>query len=119
MHGSSKTFSIPQYGKHSWLTLLKLLLFAAVIIILRCIFRVIEFSQGHDGYLARHEVYMYLFDTAPMFTVQVMFHLVHAADVFGTGTMGKLTDNESYIDLYERSAWHEDEAGAVGNGESK
>jgi hypothetical protein len=104
MNGSSKTLSIPQYSKHSWLALLKLLLCAAVIIILRCVFRVIEFSQGHDGYLASHEVYMYLFDTAPMFAVQVMFHLVHAADIFGTGTMGKLSDNESCIDLYERSA---------------
>jgi hypothetical protein len=47
---------------------------------------------------------MYLFDTAPMFAVQVMFHLVHAADIFGTGTVGKLADNESCIDLYERSA---------------
>jgi hypothetical protein len=104
MSGSSKALSIPQYGKYSWLALLKLLLCAAVIIILRCVFRVIEFSQGHDGYLASHEVYMYLFDTAPMFAVQVMFHLVHAADIFGTGTVGKLADNESCIDLYERSA---------------
>jgi hypothetical protein len=104
MSGSSKALSIPQYGKYSWLALLKLLLCAAVIIILRCVFRVIEFSQGHDGYLASHEVYMYLFDTAPMFAVQVMFHLVHAADIFGTRRMGKLADNESCIDLYERSA---------------
>lgn len=104
MRNSPKTLSIPQYSKYSWLALLKLLLCAAVIIILRCVFRILEFSQGHDGYLASHEVYMYLFDTAPMFAVQVMFHLVHAADVFGLGTLGKLADNESCIDLYARSA---------------
>jgi hypothetical protein len=104
MSGSSKALRIPQYGKYSWLALLKLLLCAANMIILRCVFRVIEFSQGHDGYLASHEVYMYLFDTAPMFAVQVMVHLVHAADIFGTGTVEKLADNESCIDLYERSA---------------
>lgn len=104
MHNSPKSFCVPQYGKYSWLALLKLLLCAAVIIILRCIFRVIEFSQGHGGYLASHEVYMYLFDTAPMFAVQIMFHLVHAVDIFGLGTSRKLADNSSYIDLYERSA---------------
>jgi hypothetical protein len=104
MHSSPKTLSVPQYGKRSWLALLKLLLCAAVIIIIRCIFRVVEFSQGHDGYLASHEVFMYVFDTAPMFAVQFMFHFVHAADVFGLGTLGKLADNESYIHLYERSA---------------
>jgi hypothetical protein len=103
IHSSSKSFSIPQYSKYSWLALLKLLLCAAVIVILRCIFRVIEFGQGHDGYLASHEVYMYLFDTAPMFAVQIMFHLVHAADIFAPGMSGR-ADNESYIDLYERSA---------------
>lgn len=103
MHSSPKSFLVPQYGKYSWLALLKLLLSAAVIVILRCIFRVIEFSQGHDGYLASHEVYMYLFDTAPMFAVQIMFHVVYAADVFGPGTLAR-ADNESYIDLYERSA---------------
>ncbi|EMD62746.1 hypothetical protein COCSADRAFT_67636, partial [Bipolaris sorokiniana ND90Pr] len=75
-------FSIPQHGKYSWVALLKMLLCAAVIIILRCIFRVIEFGQGHDGYLASHEVYMYTLDTAPMLAVQVMFHFMHAADVF-------------------------------------
>jgi hypothetical protein len=103
MHASSKSFSIPQYSQYSWLALLKLLLCAAVIVILRCIFRVIEFSQGHDGYLGSHEVYMYLFDTAPMFAVQIMFHLVYAADVFGPGMSG-MADSDSYIDLYERSA---------------
>ncbi|KAH7410432.1 RTA1 like protein-domain-containing protein [Phaeosphaeria sp. MPI-PUGE-AT-0046c] len=115
MHNSPKSFSVPQYGKHSWLTILKLLLCAAVVVILRCVFRVIEFSQGHDGYLASHEVYMYLFDAAPMFAVQVMFHPVHAADVFGLGTLGKLADNESCIDLYQRSARHEDETGPMEN----
>lgn len=103
MHNSPKGFAVPQYSKHSWLALLKLLLCAAVIVILRCIFRVIEFGQGHDGYLASHEVYMYLFDAAPMFVVQVMFHPVHAADVFGLGTLRKVADNESYIDLNQRS----------------
>lgn len=97
-------FSIPQYNKYSWLALLKLLLCAALIIILRCMFRVIEFGQGHDGYLASHEVYMYILDTAPMFAVQVMFHFVHAADVFGPSKLGRLADNESCIDLYVRSA---------------
>ena len=75
-----------------------------MIIILRCIFRVVEFSQGHDGYLASHEMYMYLFDTTPMLAVQAMFHFVHAADVFGLGTLRRLEDNASFIDLYERSA---------------
>ncbi|KAH7349174.1 RTA1 like protein-domain-containing protein [Pyrenochaeta sp. MPI-SDFR-AT-0127] len=104
LRGSTKMLSIPQNGHHSWTALLKLLLCAAVIIILRCIFRVLEFAQGHGGYLASHEVYMYLFDTAPMLVVQVMFHFVHAADVFGLDSIGKARDIEGFIELYDRSA---------------
>lgn len=104
MCSSPKTSSLPQYGKFSWKALFRVLLVAAVIIILRCIFRVVEFSQGHNGYLASHEMYMYLLDTTPMLAVQVMFHFVHAADVFCLGTLGRLKDNESFINLYERSA---------------
>jgi hypothetical protein len=46
---------------------------------------------------------MYVFDTLPMFMVQVLFHFVRADDVFGTnhGAAKKL-DNE-IIGLYERA----------------
>lgn len=102
VRSSLKGYKITQYGKHSWSSLLKLLLCAAMIIILRCVFRMVEFSQGHDGYLVSHEVYMYVFDTIPMLAVQVMFHFVYASDVFGSGAMSKLVDNDSCIDLSER-----------------
>jgi hypothetical protein len=103
MKRSQRGLLVPKYSKHSWETLLKLLLCAAVIVIARCIFRVIEFGQGHDGYLASHEVYMYIFDAAPMFGVQVMFHFVHAGDIIAGGRAGKAVDSESYVDLYMRS----------------
>lgn len=102
MRNDSK-FSTPlQYGNHSGSALLRLLLLAALIIILRCIFRILEFSQGHEGYLASHEAYMYIFDTTPMFLVQAMLHLVYAAKVFGPATSGRLSNSESFIRLNER-----------------
>ncbi|KAF9739915.1 hypothetical protein PMIN06_010027 [Paraphaeosphaeria minitans] len=104
MRSSPKAFQVVQHGKYSWSALLKLLLSAAVIIILRCIFRIMEFGQGHDGYLTSHEVYMYLFDTVPMLVVQVMFHFLYAADVFGASALDMSGDNHSFINLYERSA---------------
>lgn len=102
MSRSSKQYAIPQYGKHSWDTLLKMVLAAAVIIILRCIFRVVEFAQGHSGYLVSHEIYMYIFDAAPMLVVQIMMHFVYAAEVFGVGSHSRLGKTESVIDLYQR-----------------
>ncbi|KAG4431805.1 hypothetical protein IFR05_012713 [Cadophora sp. M221] len=85
-----------QYGKCTWYSLLMLLLATAAVIILRCVFRIIEFGQGHDGYLVTHEVFLYLFDAVPMLGVQTMFHLIHAGDVFPPSfAVQKLDDEES------------------------
>lgn len=96
MRFSPARFTIPTHSKRTWVHMIKLLFAAAVIIILRCIFRIIEFSQGHSGYLASHEIYLYIFDTFPMFLVQSMFHVVHAGDFLPAGfAMNKLDDNTS------------------------
>ncbi|KAL5321395.1 hypothetical protein ACEPPN_009353 [Leptodophora sp. 'Broadleaf-Isolate-01'] len=101
MRSSPARFTIPAYGTRTWVALLKLLFAAAALIILRCIFRVVEFGQGHDGYLASHEVYMYLFDAFPMFVVQAMFHFVHAGDVFPPNfAMGKLANDSKGDDIF-------------------
>ncbi len=100
MRSSPARYTIPSYGKRSWITLLKLLFTAAAIIILRCIFRIIESSQGREGYLASLEAYMYVFDAVPMFLVQAMFHFVHAGDVFPRNFgMEKLADNDSETNI--------------------
>jgi hypothetical protein len=44
---------------------------------------------------------MYIFDTLPMFAVQVMFHFVRTDEVFGLRVSKKL-DSE-IIELYERA----------------
>ncbi|RAQ42116.1 RTA1 like protein [Aspergillus flavus] len=51
------------------------------LIIVRCLFRIVEFCQGNAGYLASHEVFMYVFDTLLMFVVQTVFHFLHPANV--------------------------------------
>ncbi|KAJ4313951.1 Lipid-translocating exporter-like protein rta1 [Neodidymelliopsis sp. IMI 364377] len=102
MSKSPKRHVIPQYGKYPWNKLLMMVLAAAFIIVARCVFRVIEFAQGHSGYLVSHEIYIYMFDAAPMLVVQVMMHFVYAAEVFGVGRSMRLGKTESIIDLYER-----------------
>lgn len=100
MAKSPKTIS--SYGKHSWNGLLTLLI-AAVLIILRCIYRVAELAMGSDGFLMGHEVFMYVADAGPMFLVQAMFNVIHAGDVFPEiFVTGKLADSESYINLQEQ-----------------
>ncbi|KAJ5145194.1 hypothetical protein N7448_002586, partial [Penicillium atrosanguineum] len=62
-----------QYGP-----LLYVLFGVSGLIIIRCIYRVIEFCQGNDGYLMGHEAFLYIFDTIPMIVVQVIFHFYHS-----------------------------------------
>jgi len=100
MSKSAMRYSIPTYGKHSWRGLLRLLFVAAVIIIARCLYRILSFAGGAKGTLMSHEVWMYVGDSAPMFVVQTMFLFIHAGNVFPKG--GLLKDarlDESYISL--------------------
>ncbi|KAG4254670.1 hypothetical protein BFJ72_g15155 [Fusarium proliferatum] len=45
----------------------------SVIILVRSIFRVIEYLQGNDGYLISHEIFLYVFDAILMAIVMVIF----------------------------------------------
>ncbi|KAJ5629390.1 RTA1 domain protein [Penicillium herquei] len=58
----------------SWRTLLYLLFAASALIIIRCIYRMMEAGQGSTGYFATHEAFIYCFDMLPMLTVQTAFH---------------------------------------------
>ncbi|THC94949.1 hypothetical protein EYZ11_005588 [Aspergillus tanneri] len=71
--------------------LLFVLLGVAALIIARCVYRIVEFVEGNDGYLMGHEVFMYVFDTLPMFVVQSVFHLFHPGRV--------LVEKTEYIDI--------------------
>ena len=50
-----------------WRQFLYVIYLSSALILLRQIYRVIEFAQGFTGYLAVHEVYFYIFDTIPIF----------------------------------------------------
>ncbi|KAF4629381.1 hypothetical protein G7Y89_g8765 [Cudoniella acicularis] len=91
------------YTKHTWQSLLRLLLIGAALIIGRCLFRVAEFGMGMDGFLMSKEAFMYIGDTMPMLIVQVMFHIVHAGNVFTSEFVAaKGVVSESYVQLNER-----------------
>ncbi|KAH6614960.1 RTA1 like protein-domain-containing protein [Boeremia exigua] len=53
----------------------------SVLILIRSLFRVIEYIQGNDGYLLRHEVYLYVFDAVLMFAVMVILNVSYPGDI--------------------------------------
>lgn len=56
-----------------WESILAMLYTVSVFILVRSIFRVIEYSMGQDGYLLKHEWTLYVFDAVLMFGVVVAF----------------------------------------------
>jgi hypothetical protein len=57
------------------------LYFTSGLIMVRSIFRVIEYIQGNSGYLLSHEVFLYIFDALLMLAVMIMFNWVHPSEV--------------------------------------
>lgn len=56
-----------------WRRYLWVLYTTSAIILVRSIFRVIEYLQGNAGYLISHEIFLYVFDTILMAAVMVIF----------------------------------------------
>ncbi|KAB8253780.1 RTA1 like protein-domain-containing protein [Aspergillus pseudonomiae] len=65
----------------TWETVIFGLYSASVLILIRSIFRLIEYAQGNDGYLISHEVFMYVFDSTLMFITMVGMSFFHPSKV--------------------------------------
>ncbi|KAH7378001.1 RTA1 like protein-domain-containing protein [Cadophora sp. MPI-SDFR-AT-0126] len=74
---TATSLSIP-WQKHLWA-----LYISSALILIRSIFRVVEFLQGNAGYLFSHEAFMYAFDAILMFGVLVLFCWLHPGEIRG------------------------------------
>lgn len=57
-----------------WRLLMKVLFASSLLILIRSIFRVIEYVGGQDGYLLQKEVFLYVFDSLVMLIVMVVYN---------------------------------------------
>ncbi|CAG8232621.1 unnamed protein product [Penicillium salamii] len=64
-----------------WRGLLFALYIASILILIRSIYRIVEFVQGNSGYLISHEVFLYVFDAAMMFLVMIVMNFFHPSVV--------------------------------------
>jgi hypothetical protein len=60
-------------GGIPWQRYLYVLYIASFIIMIRSVFRVVEYLQGNSGYLISHEIFLYIFDTILMAAVMFIF----------------------------------------------
>jgi RTA1 like protein. len=66
-----------QAALRSWESALWGLYIASALILVRSIFRLVEYAQGNDGYLIGHEVFMYVFDAMLMGFAMVTMNVFH------------------------------------------
>lgn len=97
-HASQSLAAASTSVKSSWEGLLYALYISSVAILIRSIFRVVEYIQGNAGYLLRNEVWLYLFDGVLMLTVMVVFNLVHPSRVI-SGKRGRKGNEEGQLEL--------------------
>ena len=83
-----------------WQKHMNLMYAAGVLIMVRSVFRAIEYLQGDDGYLLAREAYLYVFDAVLMLIVMLLFNVVHPAELFVR--RGRIEKFASDIALQER-----------------
>ncbi|KAJ9295543.1 hypothetical protein DTO271G3_5999 [Paecilomyces variotii] len=90
-----------------WRKDLYTLYITSILILVRCIVRVVEYLQGVSGYIMTHEVFIYVFDFLLMFIVMVIFNIIHPSGIYavlrGGGKVSKYCRTKQYdIAMLER-----------------
>ena len=65
----------------TWRKHLNNLYITSAFILVRSVFRVVEYLQGNNGFLMKHEVFLYVFDAALMLGVVVVMNFIHPGDI--------------------------------------
>lgn len=64
-----------------WRLYLTVLYVVSLLIMVRSVFRLIEYAQGNDGYLMSHEIFLYLFDSLLMFAAMALMAWYHPSEI--------------------------------------
>lgn len=64
-----------------WRKHLNILYATSFLILVRSVFRLVEYIQGNQGYLLHHEVYLYVFDSLLIFIAMITFNVVHPHEI--------------------------------------
>ncbi|XP_014560824.1 hypothetical protein COCVIDRAFT_88395 [Bipolaris victoriae FI3] len=70
-------------GSIPWEMQLYSLYAASMLILVRSVFRLIEYAQGNNGYLISHEVFLYIFDSTLMWITMAILAWIHPSEITG------------------------------------
>lgn len=88
--------SIKNWKRTSWETIMVVLYVASILILVRSIFRLIEYAQGNSGYLISHEVFMYVFDSTLMFFTMLVMSIYHPSKILNSTAKSEHVSMETY-----------------------
>lgn len=71
----------PASSGEVWRKMLRILYTLSTLILLRCVFRLIEYAMGNEAYLIAHEWTLYVFDGVPMAAVMVLMLVLKPSEV--------------------------------------
>jgi hypothetical protein len=81
-----------------WQRHLAVLYIVSALILVRSIFRVVEYLQGNGGYLISHEIFLYIFDALLMAAVMAVF-LIYYVDDLDQSRADKVEPGRENIEL--------------------
>lgn len=64
-----------------WRQQLNILYVASSLILVRSVFRVVEYLEGNDGNIMRHEAFLYIFDATLMFITMALYNFYHPFEI--------------------------------------
>ncbi|KAK1726390.1 RTA1 like protein-domain-containing protein [Colletotrichum acutatum] len=77
-----------------WQKFIWVLYFSSLLIMVRSIFRMVEYAQGHNGSLIQKEIYVYVLDALLMTVVSIVFSVFHPSIVLEDH--GNLKEDEDF-----------------------
>jgi magnesium-transporting ATPase (P-type) len=93
--------SLSRSRSTTWELVMTGLYVASILILIRSIFRLIEYAQGNDGYLISHEVFMYVFDSTLMFFTMVAMSIFHPSKVLSRPSKPRRSSKKSHSENTE------------------
>ncbi|KAJ6191037.1 hypothetical protein N7519_001058 [Penicillium mononematosum] len=99
--------SVGRSRTSTWEAVMAGLYVASILILVRSIFRLIEYAQGNNGYLISHEVFMYVFDSMLMFFAMVAMSIFHPSKVLAQPSRRRRSLKRSHsenTELYSSTA---------------
>ncbi|KAJ6007518.1 hypothetical protein N7540_011494 [Penicillium herquei] len=96
---SVRSYGTESGNKITWESLMWAIYVASLLILVRSVFRVVEFVEGNDGFIMRREYLLYIFDACLMSLTGIVLIVIYPGSFLGRG--GNKRDSELPLTLAE------------------